>query len=72
MSIFWGNAVSWVAATLFAFITNKLWVFMSKSLQPSVLLKEFILFVSTRLGTGAFEVIAVPGLVRLGLDQAFF
>ncbi|MBK5212013.1 MAG: GtrA family protein [Coriobacteriia bacterium] len=72
MSIFWGNAISWVAATLFAFITNKLWVFMSKSLQPSVLLKEFIFFVSTRLGTGAFEVIAVPGLVRLGLDQAFF
>ena len=71
MSIFWGNAISWIAATLFAFITNKLWVFMSKSMHPSVLVKEFVLFVSTRVGTGAFEVIAVPGLVSLGLNQAF-
>ena len=72
MSIFWGNAISWAAATLFAFITNKFWVFMSKSLHPSVLFKEFTLFVSTRLGTGAFEVVAVPGLVHLGLNQPFF
>lgn len=72
LSIFWGNAISWLAATLFAFITNKLWVFMSKSMHPSVLVKEFALFVSSRLVTGAFEVIAVPALVHIGLSQAFF
>lgn len=71
LSIFLGNAISWLAATLFAFITNKLWVFMSKSMHPSVLVKEFVLFVSTRLGTGAFEVLAVPALVHLGLNQPF-
>ena len=34
------------------------------------MLKEFGLFVSARLLTGIFEVVAVPGLVWLGCDQS--
>lgn len=72
MSIFWSNVISWALAVLFAFITNKLWVFMSKSLHPRVIFKEFVLFLIARLGTGALEVVAVPGLVHLGLNQSPF
>lgn len=71
-SVFIGNCTSWVAATLFAFVTNKFWVFESYEIHAQVIVKELFLFVSTRLGTGAFEVIAVPLLISLGLNQALF
>lgn len=66
------NALSWVFAMSFAYITNKLWVFESKSWERHFLLKEFGMFVSARLLTGIFEMVAVPGLVWLGLDQTVF
>lgn len=43
------NILAWILAVLFAFITNKLWVFKSKSFQAIVLWREFISFVSARL-----------------------
>lgn len=68
--VFWANCGSWVCAVLFAFVTNKLWVFNSKSWAGQVVLGEFTKFTSSRLVTGAFEMIAVPGLVALGLNQS--
>lgn len=66
------NALSWIFAMTFAYITNKIWVFESKSWEKHFLLKEFGMFVSARLATGIFEVVAVPGLVWLGCDQTIF
>ena len=71
-SIFWGNALSWVCAVLFAFVTNKLWVFQSKSWEGSVLFPELVKFLSSRVATGFFEMIAVPALVAIGLNQTIF
>ena len=67
--VFWANICSWVCAVLFAFVTNKLWVFQSKSWASSVLLPELTKFLSSRVATGVFEMIAVPALVALGLNQ---
>ena len=64
------NALSWLLAMTFAYVKNKIWVFESKSWERHFLLKEFGLFVSARLLTGIFEVVAVPGLVWLGCDQS--
>ena len=36
------NAVAWVAGVIFAFITNKIWVFESKSFEMNICIKEFI------------------------------
>lgn len=66
------NGLSWVFAMTFAYITNKIWVFESKSWERHFLLKEFGMFVSARLLTGIFEVIAVPGLVWLGCSKTIF
>lgn len=63
------NALSWIAATVFAFVTNKLFVFKSKSWQKTVFLPEAIKFVTTRLATGALELLLVPALVFIGLNQ---
>ncbi len=66
------NAAAWVAGVLFAFITNKIWVFESRSFAPGIVAKEFISFVASRAVTGVLEVFGVPLLVRLGLNQTVF
>ncbi len=43
------NTIAWVAGVLFAFFTNKLFVFESKSWKPSVAAKEFAGFVGARV-----------------------
>ncbi|MBQ4128597.1 MAG: GtrA family protein [Ruminococcus sp.] len=66
------NVLSWVCAVLFAFVTNKLWVFDSKSWKPSIAAKELGLFVSSRLATGVIEWVGLPLLIKIGVDQAIF
>lgn len=43
------NTISWVVAVLFAYITNKLWVFESKTWKKNVIVKEIIGFFGARL-----------------------
>lgn len=43
------NAIAWVIAVVFAYITNKIFVFESRSFKASVLLKECITFTTARL-----------------------
>ncbi len=71
-SVFWGNAGSWVCAVTFAFVTNKLWVFGSKSWAGNVVFPELGKFLSSRVATGVFEMVAVPALVTVGLNQTIF
>ena len=66
------NILSWIFAVLFAFVTNKIFVFSSRSWKSSVLWPELWKFVSARLVTGIIEIIAVPLLEGLGLDQQIF
>lgn len=63
------NVLSWIAAVLFAFVTNKLWVFESKSWKGSVVLRELGSFITARLATGCIEWFGVPLLVKVGVDQ---
>ena len=43
------NAIAWVTGVVVAYVTNKLWVFNSKSWRFRVLLKEIPEFVGARL-----------------------
>lgn len=43
------NVIAWVAAVIVAYITNKLWVFESKSWAPPVLRREIPTFVGARV-----------------------
>ena len=51
----WNNAVAWVAAVAFAYVTNKLFVFESKSWAPGVLRREIPSFVGARLFSFGIE-----------------
>lgn len=45
------NTIAWVAAVAFAYITNKIFVFESKSFKPKDLIKEISSFVAARILT---------------------
>ena len=66
------NTIAWVAAVLFAFVTNKLFVFESKSLAPGVLFKEFFTFIASRILTGLMEMFLPTLLIKAGLDMRIF
>ncbi len=66
------NVISWICAVIFAFITNKIWVFESRSGGAKTVLNELWKFVASRLVTGALEWFGVPFLVYLGLNQTVF
>lgn len=64
------NILSWICCVIFAFVTNKIWVFNSKSWKPSLAVKEFGLFVSSRLITGVIEWVGLPLLISIGTNLA--
>lgn len=59
-------------SVIFAFFTNKIFVFESKSWEAKVFWKEFVSFILARALTGVLEIFGVPFLVRIGLDQKLF
>lgn len=66
------TAGSWAAAVAFAFVTNKLFVFCSRSLQPGRVRKELASFVTCRLLTGLITLAAMIVMVDgLGIKQDF-
>lgn len=72
MSMTIANAIAWAAAVLFAFVTNKWFVFESKTLEPASLVKEFGMFVGSRVLTGIIEIAGLPILYYLGMNQSIF
>lgn len=66
------NILAWLSAVIFAFFTNKIFVFESKSFERKILKKEFIIFFTSRVGTGVIEIAALPLVVNIGFDQLFF
>lgn len=57
ISTMFSTIISWLIAVVFAFFVNKLFVFRSRSWQPSVVYKEFLPFISCRLLSGLFDVL---------------
>lgn len=70
MKFMTSNAIAWMAAVFFAYVTNKLFVFESKELEAKFLLKEFIYFISCRLLSGIMEMIFMYIMISLiGIDD---
>lgn len=61
------NAIAWGISVLFAYITNRIWVFRSHS-SGKALMKEFGSFVACRVATGVLdEIIMIVGVDVLGI-----
>lgn len=65
------NAFSWFVTVLFAYITNKLFVFESKSWEWKLVVREAVSFFGARAATGVFEVVAQPAFYAVGLKQSW-
>lgn len=59
------NAVSIIVSILFAYVTNKRYVFESKAISWQEQLKEFLLFIGVRAGTGVFDMLSMWVFVSL-------
>lgn len=59
------NSIAWVISVIFAFITNKIFVFDSKTTDKKILLKETISFFIARLISLGFDMLAVWLMVDL-------
>lgn len=59
-----GTVIAWITAVLFAFITNKLFVFDSKDMSMRVFFSEMIRFFLARIATGILEVL----IMFIGVD----
>ena len=72
------NVIAWVVCVVFAYITNKLWVFESKSLKPDVVFKELLSFFAARGFSfiieegGLFLLVDVAGLSAYSLKVLSF
>lgn len=59
------NALAWILAVLFAYVTNKFFVFESKKVEIRFLFKEFLSFVSFRLLSGIIEMVIMYVMIDL-------
>jgi len=64
--------ISWALSVAFAFFTNKLFVFESRSFKLSIVLRESATFFSARLFTGILDVIIMYIAVDLLLLDSLF
>ena len=66
------NAVAWLCAVIFAFITNKLFVFESRRFDFKLLLKESVSFFGARIVSGIVEIALPTLLYNIGFDFELF
>lgn len=59
------NALAWVASVAFAYVSNRVFVFESKTHGLSAVGREMLLFVMSRVGTGVADMAIVSVSVRL-------
>lgn len=66
------NMLAWIIAVVFAFVTNKIFVFQSTNTTFKTLSKELFSFISARMITGIIEVFMPTVLWKLGLNGILF
>ena len=66
------NCIAWIVAVLFAYVTNKFFVFESKETNFKYILKEFRAFVGCRLFSGIIELGIIFVMASLmGINDLF-
>ena len=63
------QALSWLAAVLFAYVVNKLIVFRNYNLHPGYLVKELGAFVAARIVSGVVTWLLMVAMVKFGGDR---
>lgn len=61
------NVIAWILSVLFAYITNKIWVFESRIYDIRGLLKEIASFFGCRMATGILDILIMYVFVDIWL-----
>ena len=72
LSITAASALSWVISVTFAFVTNKLFVFLSRSREKKAVLKELVSFFLARGISGIVEIFLPEIFFKIGLSFSLF
>lgn len=64
-NLYVANTLGWIASVAFAFVTNKLYVFRSKSMEKSIVLRELASFAGARLFSLGVDTLGMGLLVNL-------
>ncbi len=59
------NVIAWIVSVIFAYITNKLFVFESKSFKKEILIKEIISFTSARIFSLLLEEVIIYVMIDI-------
>lgn len=59
------TAIAWALAVLFAYFTNRKWVFCSNAKGTSAVIREITLFFVCRLTTGIIDIVGMVILVEV-------
>jgi putative flippase GtrA len=59
------TVIAWIFAVVFAYLTNRKWVFKSYATTPKELFSEFVSFITCRLGTGILDVAGMKFFVDI-------
>lgn len=51
------NVIAWILSVLFAYITNRKWVFESQNHERNMIVKEITSFFGCRLATGIMDIV---------------
>ena len=65
------QALSWLAAVLFAYVVNRWIVFRNYDLRPSHVVREAGSFVAARVFSGVVTWLLMVAMVKLGGDRGF-
>ena len=72
LSVIISNTIAWIVAVLFAYVTNKLYVFNSKAKNKKDLAREIISFFSARVVTLVIETVFLWVVIdKLGFNKIF-
>ena len=59
------NTIAWIISVIFAYMTNKLYVFNSKSIRIDIIIKDFTKYINCRLASGIIGMILLFLLVDM-------
>ncbi|MEE0248951.1 GtrA family protein [Peptacetobacter hiranonis] len=59
------NVIAWFFAVIFAYVTNKFFVFEVKNVEIKFLIKEFLSFINCRIVSGVTEIVLIYLMVEI-------
>ena len=63
LNLFYSNLIAWILSVIFAFVTNKLFVFEKKSMDFKVVCRECVLFFGARIFSLVIDMVLIIVLV---------